>query len=327
MAGAERHFYWPALVAALLSTGSAGAETSVERIQTHLERVENELRETPTASLSPEQQVARAENLDRLREYWAAGVFPINLDFPEARTPYFIDTYGTACAVAHLVVASGHRELAERLSAAANNAYLPDIHDAQLDEWIASSGLTPAEHALIQPTYDFYCTDGIQSGDETDVDCGGAYCDPCQDGEGCVMAADCFSADCVEGICEPVGAAGAGGGGASGGTGGAGGTSAAATMGEATATDGATSTGGGGSDTMGTTTTVEGATTGGDMASSRGGAANNTSATDSTSGAVDDEPEAESDAGCSCRTIGSPASPWPAFGLSLFVLLAIVRRR
>ncbi len=345
MDGAERRFYGLALAAALLSTSNAGAETGVERIRTHLERVENQLRETSTPSLTPEQLAARAENLDRLHEYWTSGVFPVNLDFPEARTPYFIDAYGTACAVAHLVVESGHRELAERLAAAANNAYLPDIQDGELDEWISSSGLTPAEHALIQPTYDFYCTDGVKSGDETDVDCGGTYCDPCPQGAGCVMSSDCLNANCVEGICDPgetAAASGSGGSGNSGGSSSAGGaagsdasggaesdgdTSAATTTGDATATDGFAGTGGDGSDTADSA----GPTTGSEMATGMGGTVSSSAnAADSTSGG-DDEPEGESksgdDAGCSCTTIGGRAPPWRALGLSLLVIFGIVRRR
>ncbi len=41
------------------------------------------------------------------------------------------------------------------------------------------------------------CDDGIQNGDETDVDCGGASCAPCDIDEGCLEAADCDSGHCV----------------------------------------------------------------------------------------------------------------------------------
>jgi hypothetical protein len=62
------------------------------------------------------------------------------------------------------------------------------------------------------------CSDGVQNGDESDVDCGGV-CRGCAIGMGCDVPADC-----VSNLCDTSGAAGgsAGGGGA-GGMGGAGG--------------------------------------------------------------------------------------------------------
>jgi hypothetical protein len=44
------------------------------------------------------------------------------------------------------------------------------------------------------------CSDGIQSGDETDVDCGGS-CPGCDDGEMCIEGADCLSDTCDNGLC------------------------------------------------------------------------------------------------------------------------------
>lgn len=46
------------------------------------------------------------------------------------------------------------------------------------------------------------CDDGIQNGDETDVDCGGS-CSPCPDGDSCVGASDCESGLCREDTCVP----------------------------------------------------------------------------------------------------------------------------
>ena len=39
------------------------------------------------------------------------------------------------------------------------------------------------------------CTDGVQNGGETDVDCGGT-CDPCAGGQGCAVDADCAAGVC-----------------------------------------------------------------------------------------------------------------------------------
>ena len=46
------------------------------------------------------------------------------------------------------------------------------------------------------------CSDVVQNGTETDVDCGGASCGPCADGLGCVDAADCQSGVCSGGTCQ-----------------------------------------------------------------------------------------------------------------------------
>ena len=43
-----------------------------------------------------------------------------------------------------------------------------------------------------QPT----CTDGVQNQDETDVDCGGATCGPCAEGQACQRHADCSTGAC-----------------------------------------------------------------------------------------------------------------------------------
>jgi cysteine-rich repeat protein len=45
------------------------------------------------------------------------------------------------------------------------------------------------------------CDDGIVSGDETDVDCGGDDCSDCEQGESCLVDADCATAACIAGEC------------------------------------------------------------------------------------------------------------------------------
>jgi hypothetical protein len=45
------------------------------------------------------------------------------------------------------------------------------------------------------------CTDGIQNGAETDIDCGGSDCPPCNPGQKCIAADDCTGQNCQNGIC------------------------------------------------------------------------------------------------------------------------------
>ena len=48
------------------------------------------------------------------------------------------------------------------------------------------------------------CDDGLQSGDQTDVDCGGEHCPPCDVDQGCEQNVDCVTERCDEGICVDV---------------------------------------------------------------------------------------------------------------------------
>jgi hypothetical protein len=47
------------------------------------------------------------------------------------------------------------------------------------------------------------CTDGIQNGGETDLDCGGGACPGCATGEACFLSTDCASGGCSGGVCQP----------------------------------------------------------------------------------------------------------------------------
>src|SRR5262245_38090994 len=91
-----------------------GASVEQVRIAAQLERVECELRRVDASGLDPALRAARERNLHILHGYRLRGVFPHNHDLP-GRVPVFVDAHGTACAVAYLIIQSGHRELAERI--------------------------------------------------------------------------------------------------------------------------------------------------------------------------------------------------------------------
>lgn len=46
------------------------------------------------------------------------------------------------------------------------------------------------------------CADGMRNGDETDVDCGGEVCAPCEAMEACMGGSDCVSRVCIGGECQ-----------------------------------------------------------------------------------------------------------------------------
>jgi hypothetical protein len=124
------------------------------RIRTHLLYVERLLR---AAEAGPSDETARQRrlvNLDRLHAYALAGAYPSG-DSPTGRLPTFIDDRGRRCAVADLVERSAGSELARTIGRRFRNAYIGEINDPAFDDWIATSGLSRAELAMIQPTYDF----------------------------------------------------------------------------------------------------------------------------------------------------------------------------
>jgi len=128
------------------------------RIRTHLATVERELRAKDVSSLTVAQRAARTRNLDVLHEYWIRGIFPRNTDFPGERVPYFIDRYGTRCAMAYLIEQSGHGDFVARVAAAHNNARIWELQDdPALVAWLDQNGMTLAEAARVQPAYDGHC--------------------------------------------------------------------------------------------------------------------------------------------------------------------------
>ena len=73
--------------------------------------------------------------------------------------------------------------------------------------WAVGCSDDPTQHAtnLIEADagapVESSCTDGIKSGAESDVDCGGS-CKPCDDSKLCKVDADCVNGACVAGFCR-----------------------------------------------------------------------------------------------------------------------------
>ncbi len=120
-------------------------------IKTHLELVENHLR-LNSAQLSEEQLKNRKLCLDILNEYHQAGKFPINTRHSYT-VPYFIDDFNTACAVGHLIRASGYEALAQNIADNQNYAYIEDMQVDGVEEWADEMGFAMEELKWIQPSY------------------------------------------------------------------------------------------------------------------------------------------------------------------------------
>lgn len=124
-----------------------------ERIQRHLFDTEAALRAKTPSGLTLEQSAARARNLDHLHDYAARGVFPINDASPEP-IPFFIDRYGTRCAMAALIEAEGGAAFVEHVARTRNNATVHQLTDEPaLHAWLEANGMTVAEAARVQPGY------------------------------------------------------------------------------------------------------------------------------------------------------------------------------
>lgn len=133
--------------------GDDPARIEVSRIQRHLSHVEQTLRDDPPEGLSEQQLAARHRALDVLHEYWQAGEFPKNRDFPDRRLPYFIDAEGVACAVGHLMIETDGEQLAREIATYENHDFVAQIDHPGVAGWLERNGFEAWEAAWIQPSY------------------------------------------------------------------------------------------------------------------------------------------------------------------------------
>lgn len=128
-----------------------GARTDDDRIAAHLATVEAQLRRASDGYPGPV-RAQRLATLDRLASYRQARRFPHNT-YVAGRAPVFVDAGGRRCAVGALAEHDLGAAAIERVAARQRLAYLPEISDPVLTRWIATSGFTPRELAMVQPTY------------------------------------------------------------------------------------------------------------------------------------------------------------------------------
>lgn len=154
----ERHLRevnkeWTHMDPAVTGGGAAVRfDNEAARIRTHLLLVAERLRARTPEALPPQARAQRLQLLDRLEVYARAERFPRNLVLP-VRNPVFIDPAGTACAVGQLMIESGDRALATRISEEMNLAYVHDMHRTDVDAWAMAHGFSEDELAWIQPGY------------------------------------------------------------------------------------------------------------------------------------------------------------------------------
>lgn len=130
-----------------------------ELITLHLQLVLEKLKSKEVKHLETSQQENRKNCLEILQKYIARGVYPKNL-YHQSRTPYFIDDFGTACAVGQLIISSGYQDLALRISRENNYAYIEDLPYKEVAVWAERFGFEIDELKWIQPSYiNYLCGD------------------------------------------------------------------------------------------------------------------------------------------------------------------------
>lgn len=128
------------------------ADDATDRIRTHLAYIEGRLRATDVSALSPAARAARTRTLDNLRRYWERGEFPAS-DAEAQLLPTFVDDEGVRCAVAFLAEQDLGAAPILDINQRYRNAYIAQIDAPALVAWAATSGLSRAELAMVQPAY------------------------------------------------------------------------------------------------------------------------------------------------------------------------------
>jgi len=73
--------------------------------------------------------------------------------------------------------------------------------NGQLDDVrIYDAALAPGQIKLLYNTAPS-CSDGVLNGHETDIDCGGPWCNKCADAKKCSLVTDCLSGECTNKVC------------------------------------------------------------------------------------------------------------------------------
>lgn len=142
-------------------------------ITLHLKMLIEQLKESDLSQFSNTQIAKRNNLLNKLSAYAERGIFPKNTKH-SIRTPYFIDDFGTPCAVGFLIQESGNTALANEIAATFNYSYIEEMPQEPIRKWAFKHGFRVKELQWIQPGYAPYCPPGT-------------YKNPvCHNGMGCI---------------------------------------------------------------------------------------------------------------------------------------------
>jgi hypothetical protein len=95
----------------------------------------------------------REVQIERLRSYRQAGVFPRQRVEPSRLVNVLVDDEGHLCAVASLMEHEGLGHLVRLTAVHSNQLQMADVKDGPFLEWILGSGLTQEEIVRVQMPY------------------------------------------------------------------------------------------------------------------------------------------------------------------------------
>lgn len=152
--------YWEKYGEHVASKAAKPIHNEVGYVQAHLAEVIEVLCMAPTGQLNADQLSSRKELIAALADYAHQGRFPINY-YRQERIPVFIDEHDTYCAVGYLMRHTGEEDMARRIAATNNYAWVREIDEPGLTAWQRASGFTLDELKLIQGAYDYYMPDAF----------------------------------------------------------------------------------------------------------------------------------------------------------------------
>jgi hypothetical protein len=149
--GMMRRRLWQRLAVAILVLGSGSLTLSQGACEGGGIQSQGATTEPTQASsqVRDELQAHRLQEIQRLREYAMAGVFPRNFT---SDTPLhmFKDPDGRRCAVANLIHLDGHDDLVDSTARTDNDLVVATVTSGPIYDWVLTSGLTMEEVAAIQ---------------------------------------------------------------------------------------------------------------------------------------------------------------------------------
>lgn len=141
-------------IVGLVVASSSVGDVEQARVHQHLVGALTQLRAVGPEGFSADVWARRQASIARLERYTEGRVYPRNLH-QSFRTPIFIDDFGTRCAMAHLIEASGGGAFVEKVRSERNFARVHQLIDEpELHAWLAQNGFTVDEAARVQPSYD-----------------------------------------------------------------------------------------------------------------------------------------------------------------------------
>jgi hypothetical protein len=148
--GIELQQHFAAVLAILTAQSPVGLDDAMDRLE---RRSATTWSATRRSLVRSGLEARRQQQLKRLAEYAARGVFPQNEGQAEQPVPIFVDKHGTHCAVGYLMHRDGWDDAVADVVSTNNLIRVPDVRSGGLVAWVTQSGLTQEEAALIQPAY------------------------------------------------------------------------------------------------------------------------------------------------------------------------------